>query len=416
MEKNRETKKNKKNKAKSIYTENDIFFARIIGLLLLLKPSMYFIKQFNILYLDVFLSSILILVILCVKRKHFQHNLKPDIIFIYIFFAIASIWSGFYYSSYLINWVGMIYILLFSTLPWYIIGRYTVNYNCVLWYLKKYALAVTFVCTSIYIHKMFNGKLRIDDMALSYGFLPATIISLYVFFTHKKPLHLLNVIYSLFVIITNGSRGPVLCIVVFILLFLIFNIKKNRLLVICLTTLFIILYANSQKALVWFLTTLSKYGFTSRTLIKLQEGTILSGTGREAIQKVTFDLISNNPITGVGIGVDRIIIFSEIYIARGMHDKLSTSYPHNLFIELLAQYGVIVGGIFILLILLILIMSLLRGNESERNMIIIFIGIGFVPLMVSSSYLLSQYFFYLLGLAVNIVFKENRAKIELNVG
>lgn len=385
------------------FDKKDVFFSKTIGFLLILNPMSYFLKVLDIKYLDTFFSSLLILGVLFHNRRFFKYGIKIDIILIFVFFMIATLYSGFQYTSYLVNWLGIIYILFLSTLPWYIVGRYTSNYQCVLYYLKKYAFKISIVSTIIYLHKVYSGTTIVGDMALSYAFLPAVIISLYAFFVDRKMLHLLNASYSITMIFIGGSRGPILCICSFVIMFLIANLKKHKLLTFSISTITVLFVIFWENILVFLIQIFRKYGLTSRTLIKLYAGTITSLTGRDFIQSIVKDLITENPLMGVGIGVERITIYNKIYVGRGMYDKLSTSYPHNLFLEILVQFGVIIGGVLIIYILYNLFTAILKGNNDERNLVIIFIGIALMQLMVSSTYLQSQYFFYLLGIAITLV-------------
>mgnify|MGYP000952176011 CR=1 FL=1 len=167
-----------------------------------------------------------------------------------------------------------------------------------------------------------------------------------------------------------------------------------------------------KNVILIMLNILGKYGLTSRTLVKLYEGTITSSTGRDDIIKVVLDLIFKHPF-GVGVGVERISIFHEIYYKKGILDNLSSSYPHNFFLEIIVQFGIFIGSLIIIYVLYIIFKAMIKGNEEERDIVIIFFSIGFIHLLVSSTYLQSQYLFYLLGISVNICkfIQENKRAI-----
>ena len=87
------------------------------------------------------------------------------------------------------------------------------------------------------------------------------------------------------------------------------------------------------------------YGISSRTLYKLQNGDILNDTGRKKIQKVVMEELNKHPIVGLSLGGERIIVNNNIY---HMNKNMSSCYPHNIIIEILAQYGYFTGIIIII--------------------------------------------------------------------
>jgi len=125
-------------------------------------------------------------------------------------------------------------------------------------------------------------------------------------------------------------------------------------------------------------------GIRSRTLtLFLKKDIHLSG--REELYKTVSDSIFANPILGTGLAGDRFV--------------LGGTYSHNIFLELLAHFGFIAGFFIIVAILTILIKNLFIKDINKYNIFIIWLAIGFIPLFVSSSYLIDFRFWTLLGLA-----------------
>ena len=77
----------------------------------------------------------------------------------------------------------------------------------------------------------------------------------------------------------------------------------------------------------------------------------------------------------------------------------------------LVQYGIIFGTGIIIIILLLLYKSLFtKQNINFKNTVIILVSIGLMELMVSSTYIQSEYFFLLIGVCSGKLL--NRMKME----
>ena len=81
-----------------------------------------------------------------------------------------------------------------------------------------------------------------------------------------------------------------------------------------------------------------------------------------------------------------------------MIDYCNRAYVHNIFIEIIAHFGVIVGSLLLALLVLSLLKALTTKSPEIYDMFIIWTCVGLVPLLVSSSYLLRIDFWVLLGL------------------
>jgi O-antigen ligase len=108
-------------------------------------------------------------------------------------------------------------------------------------------------------------------------------------------------------------------------------------------------------------------------------------SGRDFLYKVVIEEVKNNPILGIGLAGDR---------------RLINTYVHNIVLEILANFGTIIGSAFIILLALISFKTLFLSNKKVFDMISIWISIGLVHLIISSSYLLDFKFWIFLGLAI----------------
>jgi O-antigen ligase len=400
----------KKNNSHQIWTKKDIFDARMISLLLVMNSLRYFISLIYENYLDVFVISLFFIFLLIINKNYINPSKNLDTFGILLFLGLGLSISGFSYQNNLINWLGIIYNLVFFSFPWYLVGRNTINYHCVISHLRKTAYVITFIVFCIYYHKKMTMDIIYGDMEIGYAILPAFIISLFFFARQKKLLDLLNIIICFYILIIAGSRGPLLCVLIFLILYLILILQTRIFTIIPLIIFSIFGYVNFNNILFNIIILLDKFDLQSRIINKLYEGSITSDSGRNAIFDVVYTIISKYPLTGVGIGVERLIINKEMQNSHGVNETVSISYPHNIFLEFWAQYGLILGSIFILIISLLIFIPIIKGEKIEKELLIIFIPLGFVHLWISSSYILSPYFFYLLGISVNIFLSSIKRK------
>lgn len=129
-----------------------------------------------------------------------------------------------------------------------------------------------------------------------------------------------------------------------------------------------------------------KIGIRSRSIhLFLRDEVHLSG--RDQIYNLVLKEIHENPIMGIGIAGDRRII--------------GTGYAHNIFIEILGNFGLIVGRILIVVLLVLIVKSLFRRDKQYTNLVVIWLSLGFFHLMISGTYLTNIKFWILLGLLFN---------------
>ena len=139
------------------------------------------------------------------------------------------------------------------------------------------------------------------------------------------------------------------------------------------------------------------FGFKSRTLeLFLRDFNHFSG--REYIYSTLLKAIDKKPFLGYGISGDRMIMGSF------------AKYSHNIFLELIIQFGIIIGGSLIFILLFLITKGLLEKDNLKYNLFIIWLSLGFAPLLVSNSYLVAINFWILLALMIK---NENLNKRRL---
>ncbi len=231
----------------------------------------------------------------------------------------------------------------------------------------------------------------------SYSMALAVILLLYKLYNKFNFLDLSFVIIGIVAIVVFGSRGSLLVVLTFVvMLFLNMHLKTKQkianwtilVLVICIliiTLIFLqpIVQGLYDKGL--------DYGLDSRIFFLLSGQYNDFSTGRLEIYSETWHKFTQRPILGYGVSGDRLF--------------LDGTYPHNLFLELLVQYGLFVG-LFLNIGITIGVVKSITANisDSKKMLAYIFFSYGFVPILISGTYLTSPQLWIYLAICWESIF------------
>ena len=286
----------------------------------------------------------------------------------------------------------------FMCLPVLVYSMSIQNWNILKLYMKK-ASFIVFLFGAILGGLVFAGKVTIGtySMSLSYYMLLPMLIYLDELFDQPSLKACLFSLVALLIILALGSRGAILCMAIFIFLKMVKSLSKLTYTKLLLNLTFfaaiIVTFIYLDSILQYINNLLLNFGINSRTIaLFLMDSVHLSG--RDSIYQKIIEAILNNPLLGIGVAGDRLI--------------MGGGYTHNLILEVLANFGVIIGSSLLIVLLLLIVRNLLTKDNETYNMIIIWLSLGFVPLMVSGSYLMDMNFWILIGLMINSIFQKNK--------
>lgn len=158
-----------------------------------------------------------------------------------------------------------------------------------------------------------------------------------------------------------GNRSAALAVVFYIILYLIKHLDANRskillAIILILGTVFIIKFDEILETLIKML---DKRGMNSYVLRRIQDGKLLESKSREALYEYYSALVRQKPLLGWGI-------------CGGWVDGYI--YPHNLFLEELLSFGVVLGGLIDIILIVSyawVLFSPVRYNEKCELWIIL---------------------------------------------
>lgn len=248
------------------------------------------------------------------------------------------------------------------------------------------------------LYLLSSGReLENDDMDAAYRVLPSILYLIYYAYTKRKTAYYVIAVVLSAVILIFGTRGPILCMLVYVGLLLIYTAVKSgnvkRLIIISVIIVAILsvfafdsLFVQVSSA---FAKLFERIGFSTRIFDFILAGDLAESKGREFLAKQAITAIIENPAWGYGITADRAMF--------GI-------YPHNIVLELWCQYGVVIGTVVVAIILALTVIALVKTfkNKQEFAFVLLFVSMIFVKLMVSGSYTTESYFYFMLGLFVNV--------------
>lgn len=265
----------------------------------------------------------------------------------------------------------------------------------------------SFICMCAILIIGFRSGFQVDaewmsNMYVPYMLLPHLLMLMATVFERFNPVFLIVFFLGSFYLMMLGNRGSVICYLV-MLLFMIahkavnLKLKKKIILFLLLLVLIgIVAFTDIYHSLLLSLYEFAKNsGYSTRVfLFFLQDDSSISfDSGRGDIISTLIKAIFRNPL-GYGLTGDRYIV---------------NSYAHNLFVELLIEFGLIFGTILIIILVIQVIKCFLimKYNWDLVKVVCILFCVGFVKLFISGSYLSEPYFFLFLGVVLGINQSKN---------
>ena len=318
---------------------------------------------------------------------------STDLLFIMgmlvVYFAHWAIYPGnsYYYE-------GNMWSFLLGRLPLYFVGvafcsekqeeRLTILYK---------ASVATIYCFAVYHlvrQPLDNFTLGTGDMNSSYNLLPHACLVFYRMMQKPNGWNISAFTLSALLLFLLGSRGPVLCIVIFaaVVLFMGKNIKRPVMFLIIAFVALLAIFIEDFLYIVlgWAYDLAETFGLSTRVFDKYLSGDFAVSDTRIQIRNAVMHYLNENPIFGLGIYGDRRV--------AGGH------YAHNILIEILGQYGYVLGSIALITIAVYVIRAYLfsRSSGDAVGVLVLMLLMGCnLKLMVSGSYLAEPFFFFLIG-------------------
>lgn len=337
----------------------------------------------------IFFSVILLLPQKDITRKFYV----ADLVFILMVILTVILSIAIHKNTYDVvmeRYFGKVFMVCF---PYFILGLIMQDNDETLDFLGFWG-KFSIVIGVVYLYYMLNignpDTLGDDNMGLAYNYLLVEMLVVINAFRNKKLSDIIISIVGGIMVISLGTRGPVLLLALFAILcvlnnFLIHNKKKvlNLGIVTLLAGLIIYYYKDILR---WLIDLVSEIGLSTRVLEKLLLNNILESVERENIKTIMLEKISERPLLGYGIGGEWQFVNWN---------------AHNMYLTFLNNYGVIFGSLFIIMLVYISLKALLcNKNRNAQFILIMFICLVFVKGFFSGDPI-SMELFFLVGFSLN---------------
>ncbi len=336
---------------------------------------------------------IMIFFVYLINFKYVLNRISKIILFIIITFFVIMLFNYILYPD-TFKYIGK------DNIPFFLFGFLSFIFYTSL---KNKDIFFILFIKSVYIQSFFSilylssinfNNNIIYSMSYSYYIFPLLLLLIWKMFKSFKIIDLFLFLLNLFFLIIIGSRGPLVAIMIFLIILFANKIIKFRnksqfLINVSLVTFLFLLIININKIISNLLNILSNQGIKSRTISTVLDSSANFLSGRDKVFFYTLDYINKRPVFGYGVLGDRKVL-----------SFIGQAYPHNIFLEILMQYGIIIGFLILIALLgLIFYRFLKRSNNKERYFFAF--NLGFLPLLVTGSYLTFYNFWLFLAIFIN---------------
>lgn len=252
-----------------------------------------------------------------------------------------------------------------------------------------------------YVVAIVDGhEIHYDDMNNAYAL--CIMVCLLVADYKKHDVYFL--VIGFLSLLLAGTRGPLICALVAVLLRTVFqewNQAKRMLKILAGILAIVMLQSN---LLLGFLNLLSM-GFSTigvtnlRIVDYMRDGVLIDTSGRDLLADRVVRKIWENPFFGYGVGGDRTALTSETYV-------------HNIFLEMWASYGIILGTVLLGWMAYWLIKGIGSKDHALRVIATALFSSVVVKLFLSSSYLYAKELFMLLGICMAGCAAQRRSTVK----
>lgn len=378
----------------------------IIFLLLIILPIAIIISPG-------FSEAIIVLIVLLFLMNAFFKNdwefLNEKIIryllIIYGFLLINLLMSQNFNFSFLRNFLFIKYIILISAIKYSINNKNKFNKIILFW-----SIIVITCSADLYYQWFFKEDIlgfRDRDPLRLNGFFrkenASTFISSFLFISiffwfrkknrNIKELSIMFTTIALVILIcfVSGSRAPFIRLIFSVILILIlfrFQLKSKFIIFSILLLLFVIPLISSEKLKTRYIYQLTNSN--NEFNLKILHDNFINNSLHYGHYITAYKIFIDNKWFGVGTKNFRIFCANEKYSTINVQDyKQCSTHPHQIYLEFLAEHGII-GSLPILTLIFLIFLNFYNYYKRSKNYLIlfplIFLISHFLPLIPSASF------------------------------
>lgn len=402
--------------ASRLFTKKQPYYLIAFRILLALLWTQYTVMTFvravvqRIPYVSVFADYVVpvaIVLALFAAIPWFIKNIRGVDVLLYLGLVILVIFTVVVFKNNAETIEEQWWRILISSAGFYFVGLSYSHKNCS----RDLFWCSTASVLMVFVYQLFKIRsgvvLEEDNMYVAYNLLPSAMYLVYYASIKLRKKYWIVAIASALTMFVYGTRGPILCIIVYVALYLIHRFSKTtskRKFILILIGLFalalVLVYDDLFIKIASVISNIfERFGFSTRIFDFYVSGDVAVSKGRDYLTNQVLEAIAKNPYIGYGFTGDQYLL--------GV-------YCHNLIYEMWCHFGVILGSLILLGLAAITLVALIKSRSNKKIFffVVMLISMIYVKLMLSNSYTLEPYFYFMLGVfvAVNRKFIKRRPK------
>lgn len=151
---------------------------------------------------------------------------------------------------------------------------------------------------------------------------------------------------------------------------------------------------------------LKNSGMEFRTIAELANGNFFDTSTRDLIYEKSVQIIEMNGPKISGLFSDRFYIRQY---------KQWIAYPHNLILEVLIDFGTVLGSLILGLIIFRVVFTILKGSSEKKLLCIMISSLVLCRLMVSSSFMIEGFFYIFIGVIFSKVVNLKKVRYKIKI-
>ncbi len=299
-------------------------------------------------------------------------------------------------------------MILLWCIPYLFMSLLIKDVENLLFYLRYVGFLIIFI---EFLNCVVFSKVDVYSQDVGYNCVLPIVLFFSSFLFEKKKFDLLFVILGFVIVLFSGSRGPLLSSILGLILTcsVRLTIKKVIYLILFFSGLFVAYILYKDQILSCIIDLFASLGVSTRVVEGLLYNNLGDDEVRDSLRNAAWLYSCERPFIGGGFFMDRIYLYN-LNIIASKTASVWGCYCHNIFLELMMQFGLI-PGLLIGCTILRRIFFKITGSDSYFNirLIIIFVSIGLFPLLVSRSWITYPFFYFLVGLLFNPIFKNKKS-------
>lgn len=226
---------------------------------------------------------------------------------------------------------------------------------------------------------------------------PFVIICVANYLERRNVLNLYFSIVGVFLVLMGGRQSLVGVILSIVMLYYIyrfgnFSVKKLTFFILSFIALILSTIILAPVIIQFLVSVCDMVGVDSRTVSMLSDSELFDTSSRDYIYELSIYYITNYGFEINGLMADReFFSVSDSWIV----------YPHNLFLELMMDFGILLGGCIAGLIVYLFAKRILFGSVAKRVFICAICTLILSRLLVSSSFVSEGLFYMMIGFLLN---------------